>query len=115
MTDDLVQFLRDRLDEDERIARAAGSGWYDYDPEQQIAFVPPEDSRHIARHDPARVLREVEAGKRMLHAYDVATHGERTAPHEDQRDVSGAKVDSWRFALRLLALSYADYRDDWRP
>ncbi|MFZ3494609.1 DUF6221 family protein [Streptomyces sp. 5.8] len=64
--DDPVQFLRARLDEDEQTARAASAGWYGYDPEQAIAFVPVEDTQHIARHDPARVLAEVAAKRRRL-------------------------------------------------
>ncbi|NKS02638.1 hypothetical protein GS528_16870 [Rhodococcus hoagii] len=73
---DIVEFLRARLDEDEQMARSAASpDGYDWTP-----FGPGEDdfdrvegtsvatasddmadasARHIARHDPARVLREV--------------------------------------------------------
>src|ERR671914_158660 len=96
---DLVAFLRARLDEDEQAARAAAAGnpgsvathWsaeqVDYCsssgmlgkawavvPERvkgtAIAISPaevrPRFVTHIARHDPARVLAEVEAKRRMI-------------------------------------------------
>jgi len=131
--DDLVEWLRAQLDEDERIARAAaregGPAWQ-YDGHAVLTrregdlvavgsqdFLELERGNHIAAHDPARVLRETAAKRRMVEAYERTSHGERTAPHDDMRDVARAKVDSWRFALRLLALSYGDrsgYREEWR-
>jgi hypothetical protein len=87
----LIEFLRTRLDEDERIARAAvGRRWravpasdrgeeleeaYVLDEESQyivgLADTPDtgatcDDAAHIARHDPARVLAEVDAKRRTL-------------------------------------------------
>ena len=91
---DLVAFLSARLDEDEAAANAAasvaGPGWkYEtYWPEDEgttrtcvrsetDAFLAdlydapdyPDLAAHIARHDPARVLREVEAGRKILAMY----------------------------------------------
>ena len=83
---DLITFLNARLDEDEAAARAAlpiyGPGWR---PENsKVAGLGPariwgKDSKrpvaeaarrvsaaHIARHDPARVLREIEADRSLL-------------------------------------------------
>jgi hypothetical protein len=81
--DDLVEFLRDRLDEDEAAARAAtpgpwkqsGIGEYGWG----VSFSRPgagveaedgdqgrADAEHIARHDPARILAEVEAKRALL-------------------------------------------------
>ncbi|MFF3998558.1 DUF6221 family protein [Streptomyces cyaneofuscatus] len=124
MTDALVAFLKARLEDDERVARAAGDGWYGYDPEQQIAFVPPEDSRHIARQDPARTLREVEAKRAVLAAYCAAV----SAREEAARLVQKARTSGWdpimaeleeasaihkrdalHEVLRLLALPYSDH------
>jgi hypothetical protein len=121
--DDLVQWLRDRLDEDERIARAASlgpwvqSGIGDYgwtvtfgrpgagvetdDSEQGLA-----DADFIAAHDPARVLREIDSKRRMIGAIEHLLV---------QVDDPFAGVDD---VLRLLALPYADrpgYREEWRP
>lgn len=73
---DIVEFIRARLDDDERIARAAGTDQWEYreHPADRALVVnaaddevvvfdegwPSEDqAQHIARHDPARVLREV--------------------------------------------------------
>ena len=88
--DELVEWLRAQLDEDERIARAASDGpWRCYrGPEKswmtkgdlmhpvytwENAVGTPvimtaywADSRHIAEWDPARVLREIEAKRRRL-------------------------------------------------
>ena len=87
---DLITFLNARLDEDEAAARAAlpiyGPGWR---PENsKVAGLGPariwgKDSKrpvaeaarrvsaaHIARHDPARVLREVEADRKLIAAYE---------------------------------------------
>lgn len=112
--DDLVQFLSDRLNDDEQTARAAGDGWYGYEPEQQIAFVPPEDSRHIARHDPARVLRDIEAKRQLLDRYAEVASNDIDEPYE----YAYGWANGLGAAVRLLALPYADhpdYRDDWRP
>ena len=67
------------------------------------------DGAHIARHDPARVLREVEAKRRIV---DVA--GRRL----DRYIGTGAQVAFEWLTLRLLALPYDDrdgYREEWRP
>lgn len=131
---ELVEWLRAQLDEDARRATAAaeedGPDWH-YDGRAVLTrregdlvavgsrdFMEPERGEHIAAHDPARVLREIDAKRRMIDAFERTSHGERTAPHDDMRDVARAKVDSWRFALRLLASVYADrpgYRETWRP
>jgi hypothetical protein len=102
---EIVEFLRARLGEDEQVARRAGDSF------RQIGetgvIVATEGSRaeecasanwagvakHIARHDPARVLRGVSVRRQIL---------------------KGAS----RPILALLALEYADhpdYRDEWRP
>jgi hypothetical protein len=81
--DDLITFLRAQLDEDERIARAAtlgpwvqsgigdygwtvdfgcpGAGVETADTEQGLA-----DASFIAAHNPARVLRDIDAKRRTL-------------------------------------------------
>ncbi|AMM12338.1 DUF6221 family protein [Streptomyces albidoflavus] len=120
MTADLIAFLRARLDEDEAVARAATAGpWVESgvgDHGWGVSFSAPgsgveaddssqgrADAAHIARHDPARVLAEVEAKRQIVERYAwLCEHG----------DTGGAWV------LPLLALPYADhpdYRDAWRP
>jgi hypothetical protein len=140
---ELVDFLRARLDEDERVAReaaqhagaalataAAREGawkppydgpewWNDYDHIFVVCDRPGQPRKvmiadcgsgaftltpHIARHDPARILAEVEAKRRIVDRYAwLCEHG----------DTGGT---AW--VLPLLALPYADhpdYRNEWRP
>ena len=122
MSDGLLLFLRLRLDEDELVARAAAGpsgrfGVWDVDPWYDgtgdrcdlrargtgVLSGPTGMSaavvEHVARHDPARVLREVRAKRVIL---DVI---ERSAPPDAES------------ILRELALPYADhpeFRRDWR-
>lgn len=91
--DDLAQWLTAQLDEDERIARAAMSGiWQARTLPGNIEHVHPAfwvdaeytdgegvtnatvadcqwslaDAQHIAEHDPARVLREIDGKRKQL-------------------------------------------------
>ncbi|MFD8545696.1 DUF6221 family protein [Streptomyces sp. NPDC059649] len=60
---------------------------------------------HAAEHDPARVLREIDAKRRMLGR--INSHAAVMGQDEVHGDL-----------LRLLALPYADrpgYREEWRP
>jgi hypothetical protein len=68
---------------------------------------------HLARHDPARVLAEVEAKRRIL---DLAGEWQAAAgPGADFARQAAVVLDR---TLRLLALPYADHPDydpEWRP
>jgi hypothetical protein len=169
VSDDVVQFLRSRLDEDEQAARKAAAvcgchppapSWSFSDEETDGRILVVDDphpglkrklgrrwnrsyeglftAEHIVRHDPAQVLREVEAKRQLLddlnadqhhrneedHWYSCAVltdeHGETLCSDEGRapgpcdcgRDTRVAR------RLRLLGLPYADhpdYREDWRP
>jgi hypothetical protein len=73
------------------------------------------DAQHIARHDPARVLAECDAKRRIVEQ------------HSDVHDCSSVDWAANDFGgagwigcdvPRLLALPYADhkdYREEWRP
>lgn len=120
--DDLITWLRAQIDEDERAAQKAwGAEWRAelQEPRQHIVTVgasqvqdgvsvasgAPAVLPHIAAHSPARVLREVEAKRRII-ASELSPYPE--AAHADVATVT----------LRLLALPYADrpgYREEWRP
>lgn len=66
---------------------------------------------HIARHDPARVLAECEAKRRVVNMW-ADPFGQWSAA---QADAARAQKD---LTLRLLALPYADhpdYDEKWRP
>lgn len=111
----IVEFLTARLDEDEAVALAAitpvGDRWVmdndradcaqievASDSDYQIVVydegVPtPEQARHIIRHDPARVLRDVEAKRIHLADYEQAEREwtrHQAAVREYQADVERA-------------------------
>jgi hypothetical protein len=145
MTADLIAFLRARLDEDEQVVRAATPGpWQDgggyvtdtgpHGPNAQITDYGTQDgeqgsadSAHIARWDPARVLAEVDAKRRILAEYEQTvtraadmepgtpeTYTRRLREWSEQR----AQMTALNGVLRLLTLPYADYPDyrpEWRP
>ncbi|MEU3899760.1 DUF6221 family protein [Streptomyces sp. NPDC045251] len=84
-------------------------------------FEDPEDAsplpafEHAARHDPTRVLREIDAKRQLLGAYtdlDKATD----AVEPDAYDVG--RLDALEQAVQYAALPYAGrpgYREEWRP
>lgn len=127
---DLVQFLRDRLDEDEQTAREAEKRTTTTRRRVQGEWVedtvqPPEWRRSV--WSPARVLREVEAKRQIVNAHGrAALRAGGGAQHFDTATVCRSCEPDYQFpeqswpcpTLRLLALPYADhpgYREDWRP
>lgn len=151
MTNDLVQFLRDRLDEDEAVARGTTMplDWHqgpsDDDPEwagdEMVLMWPPEFhtpyeqdkhwrgltadpaglAAHIARYDPARVLREVEAKRKITECHEpwVAGNGDTICGRCGREHIDGRPGGHFPCqTLRLLALPYSDhpdYRQEWAP
>ncbi len=109
----LVEFLTARLDEDEEVvqaaSRAGGSSW----PTGQGDRVGPTLA-HARRHDPARVLREIEAKRGMMavhRPYD-------TDPEQACLGCAGGIEWERCPVLRHLAWVYAahsDYQESWRP
>jgi hypothetical protein len=138
VSDDLVAWLRAQLDEDERLAKAAAvDGGPDWAPDgtfladlidplpsqrrahpERIFLLTQEDADHIARHDPARVLREVEAKRRIIDAYEEACERVRNPVTADNRAAARIAQFELEGVVRLLAAAYADrpgYRAEWRP
>lgn len=119
--DELVRWLGEQLDEDERIAREAGGlGWSrsEHPWDTAVAIRDSKGERvvcdegwpsegqevHIAEWDPARVLREIEAKRRIV---------DRFAWLREHGDTGGTE-----WVIPLLALAYEDrpgYREEWRP
>ncbi|GAA1065175.1 DUF6221 family protein [Streptomyces asiaticus] len=74
---------------------------------------------HIARHDPARILAEVDAKRQIVTSYEavarsLSSAGPGTPPH----DLLTGATNLMRNTLQHLALPYAehpDYRVEWRP
>ncbi|NUO42393.1 MAG: hypothetical protein HOV82_10175 [Streptomyces sp.] len=124
--DELVEWLRAQLDEDERTARAAGSDvWRRQDhPSDTVAVYdlkgepvvydegwPTEAQQaHIAAHDPARVLREIDAKRDLLRFAEGV--------HDHHATFTTGVASRLEATLRLFAAAYVDrpgYRDEWRP
>lgn len=133
---ELVEFLRARLDEDEAAARACAEVYpfpWDVTDRGHTAYVKADEPNfltvaeleqspsiegwlsdrldHIARHDPARVLVDVEANRQIVELHEENAHREcRLCGHLDG--------DYPCTTLRLHALPFAghpDYRPEWRP
>ena len=118
--DDLVQWLGEQLDEDERIAREAPHGpWLisnTVDPTKPCEVRTFPDLRlvadglswlaaeHIVRHDPARVLREIDAKRQIVQLLAETTEAGESYKGPDYYE----GVDACEKTLRLLALPYAD-------
>lgn len=121
---DLVTFLRARLDEDEAVLRACAGGVPQWRPEDIAIFGPdlsPEVRTHIARHDPARVLKEIEAKRRVVELHrpvQKRSTGSGGGVIEDCQVCDHFPARYPCTTLRLLALPYADhpdYQEQWRP
>lgn len=139
--DDLVRWLGVQLDEDERIARAADPGPWKSEslgrhdqaaikPAALTSLIQFDGSRaaangmHVSRHDPARVLREIDATRRIVEIHRVVGFED-----EDMTDLGSGCSEcgysaeygdrgGWCETLRLLAAPYADrpgFRKEWRP
>lgn len=159
MTDDLITFLRARLDDDERIAKAATTGPWSVNDEsfaesiratdgtevvaggrwggEAPVFESTEDALHIAAHDPARTLLEIEAKRQLLadalaekhvvvedcwYTCPAATEerdgGETCNDADSDKPCNCGRDARVERRLRLLAMSYADHpdhREEWRP
>jgi hypothetical protein len=145
MTEDLILWLTQRLDEDEQIARATmltttdkGEWTVTTDPHSgddkptgvlgtciYIGMIgsngdldDPAQAIHIAEHDPARVLREVEAKRKILDRWaeliaEVAHW--RACGDEDAAPV--ATEWAYRQVAVQLASVYSDrpgFKEEWR-
>jgi hypothetical protein len=120
---DLVEFLRERLDEDDEAALDMHArDWTLTGRDIMTAgFVIAEASsdftaHHIARHDPARVLREVAAKRAILAGHSTVTGW--NWPDQSDGSVQMDYVEALRRTLRHLAAVYSDhpdYDEAWRP
>lgn len=144
--DELVRWLTACLDEDAARATAAADGgsgeWFmgrkwnvyraedetpdeDGETNELVAYGNVKDqSEHIAEHDPARVLREIDSKRRLIKLiflYEAKIDGEWGCCHDADQIEAGLceeiQPDDVE-ALRLLALPYSDrpgYRAEWAP
>lgn len=138
MTSSIIDFIEACLDKDERDALAAGGKeWRQYDPRHEHGRIeevggdvvtydegsPTEgQAAHIARHDPARVLREVEAKRAIIAEHSIFV-AENEDPRKPRHEVGcercgylGNDPTSGCKTLRSLAATYSDhpdYRKEW--
>jgi hypothetical protein len=129
----LTEFLAARLDEDEATALATSNGgkWH-LDSEGNVqevdthgagaayvavgpyaAGLNEEDAAHIVRHDPARVLREVEAGRKIL-----AEWQDNELERPGDITYTDGLADGLGLTVYYLACAWSDHPDfdeAWRP
>lgn len=138
MSGDLAAFVSARLDEDEAAAKAATPGpwilaegreWLDKHVVfgegswpghiQQVCNVDYAEHKegnlaHIALHDPDRVLREVEAGRRLLARYEELQHPKTLL----ERATFPMLAEVVLACIRDRAAVYdyhPDFREEWKP
>jgi hypothetical protein len=155
VSDDMAAFLAARLDEDETAAKALESGDWGQSPwavtecsgfcpcivyqgeykpvlEAQVPLIQyiadaeaPEYAAHIARHDPARVLREV-AAKRAILAVHSPGYPVTYPKPSGQPTCAVCHSGGWDWdpeqwpcpTVRALAAIYSNhpgYRQEWAP
>jgi len=111
MTEELItSWLRQQLDEDERVAQPAYDFTCGTDDYFDVYYMAVPLQVHANRWCPARVLREVEAHRRILAAH---------RPGSDPCDAHDASLRTIECeTLRLLASIYSDrpgFRQEWAP
>jgi hypothetical protein len=131
----ITEFLTARLDEDEAVARACGDAPWELLPEARqvnvaaeairnekwkygrmgyvASFEHVENARHVALHDPARVLADVAAKRAIVAAWAAADAAAGPYPGTD----AGVEMGLFE-AIHHLASVYADHldwREEWRP
>ena len=116
---DIREFLEARLAEDEATARAAEAldtnwpFWIDVDDEADYRAA----TEFRTRLGPARVLRDVEAKRRIIAAYDWAL----AHPHDDEETgywVAKGGRSALLDTLHVLAMAWSDHPDydtSWSP
>lgn len=112
---DIGTFLNARLNEDEQLAQDA-----DTSPEM-ITGIPRSYAAapvafHIARHNPPRVLADVDAKRRIIRWHFGQPND--TTPYGEPVTICHCGYDLPCTTLRLLALPYADhpdYQQEWTP
>lgn len=151
MSDDLVEWLRAQLDADQEIAKVAIQGpWrtgaiaehlvddviYGTSPyahsgpggdkivqvaNLEMAWEKKQNAAHITRWDPSRVLREVEAKRKILDLTDrMAADAADILADSDALDPSealtlGATARDLRHWLAAIYSDRPGYQEEWRP
>jgi hypothetical protein len=120
---DLITFCQERLDEDEATAKGAARTDDGHNGEWNRSFSGMGgdfDARvddHIALHDPKRVLREVDAKRKILALHGASIGGTWCVTCDPGSDVSG-DAGAWYPCLTLRTLAavwsgHPDYDPGW--
>ncbi|MET8536811.1 DUF6221 family protein [Streptomyces sp. NPDC005065] len=128
MSDDVVEFLRARLHEVAELAgRCDGDDcgqWTAHRDtvdfcQMDLSGFDPTIAQHVALHDPARVLRDVEAKRRVLARHVLSPAIDDPELPWDNRNDCQYDGEDWPCPDLLdLALPYADHpdhREQWWP
>lgn len=139
---DLAAFLRARLDEDEQAARAAEGAEWSVESRRKtreidaskgpgtarsgVWVVTGEGSsygiadaadtahaQHIARHDPSRVLAEVDAKRRAIAVHTSWEFLARSKPEDPVARITTLATAQILWALALPYANHPDYRTEW--
>jgi hypothetical protein len=107
---EIIEFLRYRLDEDEEVALNAGSDCWELDSPYLDAHgnLSPRRLgalRHMARHDPERVLREIEAKRLRVGAIERWL----VEDPDDSTTLWLAKVEAQPFS------DHPEWHQEWKP
>lgn len=136
----IVEFLEARIAEDEAVAKAARPGPWRYEPGcssgprvslTDFLMVPEDvgapcndmipylDSRHIARQDPARILREVAAKRAVItQSREADEYYAHMSGNGRIASMAAGNVNACAAILKALASVYDDHPDfseEWRP
>ena len=131
MTDVWAAFVAARLDEDEAAAKAATPGpWHaagedilsragdPYWTGACAANAAGADAAHIARHDPARVLREVKAKRAIMAMWEHENMPSVYQPEPEVQELINERRDTIEMVLCEMAAVWSDhpdYRPEWTP
>ena len=118
MADDLIAFVRARLDEDEVLAKAAMEHW-PFSNVDSAASIPGNGPAHVwayvTAHDPARALREVARNRGVVERHvPFAIAGYTGCSWCENEDATPWPCPD----VRDLAAVYGyhpDYRQEWLP
>jgi hypothetical protein len=129
--DELVRWLGEQLADDESAAlgakgETAGRWTQDDGPPEDIVLYDKSgkltmgQARHIARHDPARVLREIEAKRAIVARYEFACReASRVDLAEDERETWIRVGGALQSVVIQLAAPYAGRpgfkAEEWAP
>lgn len=108
--DELVRWLGEQLDEDERTARAADPDLSNLTSCIEVEY--PEikaDEVHALRHDPARVLAEINAKRQLLEAYEqaVSEYAADGRAYDHDSEIGRERTCALGEAVRFAASAYS--------